>query len=97
VIDADTPAFVVPEPALFEPVLEPYRELVPYSKYHDVDAPFGLTVPLSVAEVGSTPVTGPVIDVGAAAKPSVARPIAASPRMPPPVVRNRAATLQGAR
>ena len=41
--------------------------LVPYSTYHVVACPPGLTVPLTVAEVGPTALTGPVIAVGAAA------------------------------
>jgi hypothetical protein len=77
----------VPEPALLAPVFVPYEVLVPYSKYQDVDAPLGLTVPASVAEVGPMPVTGPVIAVGAAAaRPIVANPMSASLCVVPPFV-----------
>ena len=41
--------------------------LVPYSTYQVVACPPGLTVPLTVAELGPTALTGPVIAVGAAA------------------------------
>jgi len=41
--------------------------LVPYSKYQLVACPFGLTVPVTVADVGLTVVTGPVIAPGAEA------------------------------
>ena len=41
--------------------------LVPYSTCQVVAWPPGLTVPLTVAEVGPTEPTGPVIAVGAAA------------------------------
>ena len=41
--------------------------LVPYSTYQVVACAPGLTVPLTVAEVGPTALTGPVIAVGAAA------------------------------
>ena len=41
--------------------------LVPYSTHHVVACPFGFTVPVAVAVVGPTAVTGPVIAVGAAA------------------------------
>ena len=50
--------------------------LVPYSTYQVVEAPFGLTLPETVAEVGPTAVTGPVVAVGAeaaAAAPTPAR------------------------
>jgi hypothetical protein len=40
--------------------------LVPYSKYQLVDWPLGLTVPLAVADVVLTALTGPLIAVGAA-------------------------------
>ncbi len=40
--------------------------LVPYSKYQVVARPFGSTVPVSVAEVGVTPVAAPVTAAGAA-------------------------------
>jgi hypothetical protein len=40
---------------------------VPYSTYQVVAWPPGLTVPLTVADVGPTALTGPVIAVGAAA------------------------------
>ena len=41
--------------------------LVPYSTYQVVACPFGLTVPVTVAVVGPTAVTEPVIAVGTAA------------------------------
>jgi hypothetical protein len=41
--------------------------LVPYSTYHVVAVPFGLTLPETVADVGPTLVTGPVAAVGAVA------------------------------
>ena len=41
--------------------------LVPYSTCQVVAWPPGLTVPLTVAEVGPTALTGPVIAVGATA------------------------------
>ena len=41
--------------------------LVPYSTYQVVAWPFGLTVPVTVAVVGPTEVTGPVIAAGTAA------------------------------
>ena len=54
----------VPEPALREEVREPYDVLLPYSKYHDVERPFGFTEPPSVADVGPTAAAGPVTAVG---------------------------------
>ena len=41
--------------------------LVPYSTYQVVAWPFGFTVPVAVAVVGPTEVTGPVIADGVAA------------------------------
>ncbi len=54
-----------PAPALREDVREPYEVVVPYSTYHDVERPFGFTVPPSEADVGVTVVAGPVIAIGA--------------------------------
>ena len=56
--------------------------LVPYSTHHVVACPFGFTVPVAVAVVGPTDVTGPVIAVGVAAvaaepPPAAARAVAA--------------------
>ena len=85
--EVETAVLAVPEPALLAPVLVPYEVLVPYSKYQEVDARFGLTVPASVAEVGPIPVTGPVIVVGAAAaRPIVVKPMSASLSVSPPSV-----------
>jgi hypothetical protein len=39
---------------------------VPYSKYQVVERPFGVTVPLSVADVGVTELAPPVTLPGAA-------------------------------
>ena len=33
--------------------------------YHEVERPFGFTVPASVADVGATPVARPVTTIGA--------------------------------
>ena len=52
--------------------------LVPYSTHHVVACPFGFTVPVAVALVGPTDVTGPVIAVGAAAVAAAPPPAAAS-------------------
>ena len=41
--------------------------LVPYSKYHVAARPFGLTVPVSVADVLDRPVAEPVTASGAGA------------------------------
>jgi hypothetical protein len=41
--------------------------LVPYSTNQEVACPFGLTVPVTVALVASTELTGPVIAAGATA------------------------------
>ena len=43
--------------------------LVPYSTYQVVAWPFGFTVPVAVAVVGPTEVTGPVIADGAGGQP----------------------------
>ena len=55
----------MPEPALRDELLDPYVVLVPYSTYHEVERPFGFTVPPSVADVGPTAVAAPVLTVGA--------------------------------
>ena len=57
----------MPEPAPLDAVCEPYEVLVPYSTYQLVETPPGLTVPVTVADVAPTELTGPVIAVGAAA------------------------------
>jgi hypothetical protein len=62
----------VPDPALVEAVFDPYEVLFPYSKYHVVETPPGLTVPVAVAAPAPTALTGPVIAVGAAACATVA-------------------------
>jgi hypothetical protein len=70
---------LVPEPALVDDVFEPYPVLVPYSTYHVVAEPFGLTLPETVALVGASAVTGPVVAVGAvaaAAGPAATRAVA---------------------
>ena len=51
---APRPARPVPEPALAVEVRAPYEVVVPYSTYHVVERPFGLTEPPSVADVGPT-------------------------------------------
>ena len=38
--------------------------LVPYSTHHEVERPFGLTVPETVALVAVTPEAGPVTTLG---------------------------------
>jgi len=62
-----TATFAEPEPAEVVAVFEPYEVEVPYSKNHAVADPPGLTVPVSVAVVPPTELTGPVRAVGAAA------------------------------
>ena len=59
--------FAVPAPALATGVFVPYAVVLPYSKYQVVAVPFGLTVPLRVAVVALSAVTGPVIAAGAVA------------------------------
>jgi hypothetical protein len=51
--------------------------LVPYSTYHVVAVPFGLTPPERVAAVGATDVTGPVEAVGAVAAAAAPAPASA--------------------
>ena len=46
----------MPEPALRDEVFDPYEVPVPYSKYHDVERPFGFTEPPRVTDAGPTPV-----------------------------------------
>ena len=53
--------------------------LVPYSKYQVVDWPFGLTVPVAVAALEPSWLTGPVVADGAAAA-AEARPAATASR-----------------
>ena len=64
--------FAVPAPAFVPVVLVPYAVVFPYSNCQVVVLPFGLTVPLTFAEVAATVVTGPVIAVGAVAAPASA-------------------------
>jgi hypothetical protein len=45
-------------------VRDPYLVEVPYSKYHEVERPFGLSEPPSVADVGPTDDAAPVATVG---------------------------------
>jgi hypothetical protein len=45
-------------------VRDPYFVDVPYSKYHEVERPFGLSEPPSVADVGPTDVAAPVATLG---------------------------------
>ena len=61
---ATTASEIVPEPTLSDELLDPYPVLVPYSTYHDVERPFGFTVPPSAAEVGPIAVAEPVVTVG---------------------------------
>jgi hypothetical protein len=58
---------LVPEPALTGDVFDPYDVDVPYSTYHVVETPPGLTEPVTVAVVAPVAVVGPVEAVGAAA------------------------------
>ena len=69
VTGADTAVAVVPAPAFWARVLVPYPlVLVPYSKYQVAARPFGLTVPVSVADVPlERPVAGLVTASGAGA------------------------------
>jgi hypothetical protein len=64
---AFTATFAEPEPAVVVGVFEPYDVDVPYSNHQVVAVPPGLTVPVSVAVVPPTELTGPVSAVGAAA------------------------------
>ena len=50
---------------LRDELLDPYAVLVPNSTNHDVERPFGFTVPPSVADVGPIAAAGPVLTVGA--------------------------------
>ena len=59
--------FAVPEPAAVVAVFDPYEVEVPYSNHQSVATLPGLTVPVSVAVVPPTALTGPVRAVGAAA------------------------------
>jgi len=63
--------------------------LVPYSTYQLVAAPFGSTVPVTVAVVPATAVTGPVMTVGAEA--------AEAPRTAPGTTTARVATTRAPR
>jgi hypothetical protein len=63
----ETETLAVPEPAPVDAVCEPYEVLPPYSTYQLVETPPGLTVPVTVADVAPTELTGPVMAVGAAA------------------------------
>lgn len=62
---AATARVAVPDPAPREDVRDPYAVLVPYSKVHEVERPFGFNEPPSVADVGPTPAAAPVTTVGA--------------------------------
>ena len=62
-----TGTFAEPEPAAVVAVFEPYEVEVPYSNHQSVATLPGLTVPVSVAVVPPTALTGPVRAVGAAA------------------------------
>ena len=64
---AFTDTFAEPEPAAVVAVFDPYEVDVPYSNHQSVAALPGLTVPVSVAVVPPTALTGPVRAVGAAA------------------------------
>lgn len=61
---AATVSVAVPEPAPFEDVRDPYVVLVPYSKNHEVERPFGFSEPPSVADLGPTAAAAPVTAVG---------------------------------
>jgi hypothetical protein len=53
--------------------------VVPYSTYHVVAVPFGLTLPDTTAVVGATDVTGPVEALGAVAAAADPAPASAAP------------------
>jgi hypothetical protein len=63
---------LLPAPAAVVWVVEPYEVVVPYWNHQSVASAAGLTVPLSVAVVPPTALTGPVIAVGAASVAAVA-------------------------
>ena len=76
---------LVPAPALVCVDCVPYEVLVPYSKYHVVAVPFGLTVPETAAEFEPVAVTGPVTAVGFVAAAALAAAIAKIARTKNPV------------
>jgi hypothetical protein len=71
--------------------------LVPYSTYQVVAWPFGFTAPVTVADVGPTDVTGPVIAIGAGAvaapPPATVASVATAVRTPTPRDLRMAAAL----
>src|SRR5262249_30386717 len=79
----------------FVAVFEPYEVVVPYSTYHEVATPPGLTVPVTVAVDAPTALTGPVTAVGAAAcaPPAAASSAAAVSRKGMPCRRGRGMRL----
>jgi hypothetical protein len=68
----ETATSLEPLPTLVADVADPYEVLFPHSTCHVVDEPPGSTVPVTVAVLPETAVTGPVTAVGAAARAAVA-------------------------
>jgi hypothetical protein len=69
----------VPEPALLALVFKPWLDVVPYSKIQLVACPFGVTVPLSLADVGVTEVAARVTTAGA----PIVENVRSAPRLTP--------------
>jgi hypothetical protein len=65
-MEAETGTGLESAPGLCTGVFVPYFVSFPYSKYHVVDRPLGLTVPFSVADVDVTLLAAPVTTAGAA-------------------------------
>ncbi len=65
---------VVPDPALFDVVVDPYEVPVPYSIHQVAAWPFGLTVPEIVAEFVETPLATPTETIGPDAAAAVPAP-----------------------
>jgi hypothetical protein len=61
---AETFTSVVPDPAAWLAVCEPYDVVVPYWNEYVVDCPEGFTVPFSVAEVEPIEPAAPVVTAG---------------------------------
>ncbi len=61
---AETATARVPAPAFLVGVRDPYRVVVPYSKYQLVAIPFGLSVPFSLADVSEIALAAPVTTSG---------------------------------
>ena len=69
----------VPEPAPLALVFEPWLDVVPYSNSQLVACPFGVTVPLSPADVGATEVAARVTTAGA----PIVENVRSAPRLTP--------------